>query len=150
MVIELGFANHSRIPPGMTHAAKPARTPYATATRRAILELLKAEQRYLSAASLYASLKDAHPKLALSTVYRTLELLESLGTVSSRSEASGESSYVYCSDEHHHHALCTVCGHVDDVDCAAMEQFKATLLANQAFLLDEHSVEFYGRCARCR
>jgi Fur family ferric uptake transcriptional regulator len=133
----------------MTHV-KPARTLYATATRRAILELLKQEQRYLTAAAIYAGLKDANPKLALSTVYRTLELLEELGTVSERSEASGESSYVFCSDQHHHHALCTVCGHVDDVDCAAMEQFKATLLANQSFLLDEHSVEFYGRCARCR
>jgi len=129
---------------------RPTRALYATATRRAILELLKREQRYLTAASIYATLKSANPKLALSTVYRTLELLEGLGTVSSRSEASGESSYVFCSDEHHHHALCTVCGHVDDVDCAAMEQFKATLLVNQSFLIDEHSVEFYGRCARCR
>jgi len=129
---------------------KPGRVLYATAARRAILELLKREQRYLTAGSVYLLLKDANPKLALSTVYRTLELLESLGTVSSRSEASGESSYVHCSDEHHHHALCTVCGHVDDVDCAAMEQFKATLLAKQSFLLDEHSVEFYGRCADCR
>jgi Fe2+ or Zn2+ uptake regulation protein len=133
-----------------TRISPPTRTLYATANRRAVLELLKREQRYLTAGAIYAALQQDNPKLALSTVYRTLELLNSLGTVSSRTEASGESSYVYCSDEHHHHAICTVCGHVDDVDCAAMEQFKSALIVNQSFLLDEHSVEFFGRCARCR
>jgi Fur family ferric uptake transcriptional regulator len=129
---------------------KAARTVYATATRRAILDLLKHEQRYLTAAAIYGKLRPSIPKLALSTVYRTLDLLTELGTISSRIEGTGEASYVFCTTEHHHHALCTVCGHVDDVDCAAMEQFKATLLANQSFLLDEHAVEFFGRCARCR
>jgi Fur family transcriptional regulator, ferric uptake regulator len=129
---------------------KSARTVYATATRRAILDLLKHKQRYLTAAVIYAALRPSIPKLALSTIYRTLDLLTELGTISSRTEGSGEASYVFCTTEHHHHALCTLCGHVDDVDCAAMEQFKATLLANQSFLLDEHSIEFFGRCARCR
>jgi Fur family ferric uptake transcriptional regulator len=129
---------------------KSARTVYATATRRALLDLLKREQRYLTAAAIYGTLRPSIPKLALSTVYRTLDLLTKLGTISSRTEGSGEAGYVFCATEHHHHALCTVCGHVDDVDCAAMEQFKAALLSNQSFLLDEHSVEFFGRCARCR
>ena len=134
----------------MALLTKSPRTPYATATRRAILDLLKHEQRYLTAADIYATLKSLIPKLALSTVYRTLDMLTKLGTISSRIEGNGEASYVFCATEHHHHALCMVCGHVDDVDCAAMEQFKAALLANQSFLLDEPSVEFFGRCARCR
>ena len=126
------------------------RLPYATGTRRDVLDLLKGERRYLSANVIFRLLKADRPKLALSTVYRTLERLAERGTISSRSESSGETAYVYCSSEHHHHAICTVCGHVDDVDCGAMEQFKATLLAQQSFALDDHSVEFYGRCARCR
>jgi Fur family ferric uptake transcriptional regulator len=83
-------------------------------------------------------------------VYRTLEFLQRLGTVSSRTEASGETAYVYCTDDHHHHAICTVCGHVDEVDCDAMESFKSALLRNQSFALDEHAIEFYGRCSNCR
>lgn len=126
------------------------RAVYATSTRRALVDTLKAEKRYLTAAALHRLLRARQPKLALSTVYRTLELLTRLGTVSSRSEASGEASYVFCTDAHHHHAICTICGHVDDVDCDAIEGFKSALIANQSFLLDEHSLEFYGRCARCR
>jgi len=128
----------------------PARRVYATATRRAILDLLKSEQRYLTAAAIYTRVQEMNPKVALSTVYRTLELLTRLGTISSRTEAGGEAGYLFCATVHHHHAVCTICGHVDDVDCAAMEQFKAALLSNQSFSLDEHSLEFYGRCIRCR
>jgi Fur family ferric uptake transcriptional regulator len=126
------------------------RAMYATSTRRAVVDLLKTERRYLSAANIFAALKGGQPKLALSTVYRTLEFLQRIGSVSSRTEASGETAYVYCTDDHHHHAICTVCGHVDEVDCDAMESFKGALLRNQSFALDEHAIEFYGRCARCR
>jgi Fur family ferric uptake transcriptional regulator len=126
------------------------RTLYATSTRRAIIELLMSERRYLTASSIFRLLKGENPKLALSTVYRTLEFLAEQGSVSSRTEASGEASYVYCTDDHHHHAICKVCGHVDEVDCDAMDQFKSALLKGQSFVLDDHSIEFYGRCARCR
>jgi Fur family transcriptional regulator, ferric uptake regulator len=123
---------------------------YATSTRKAISDLLGTERRYLTAGEIHRLLKSSNPKLALSTVYRTLELLEELGTVSSRTGPNGESGYVYCTDEHHHHAICRSCGHVDEVDCDAMDRFRNALLANQAFVLDDHSIEFYGLCAACR
>jgi len=126
------------------------RTLYATSTRKAIADLLKTERRYLTAGAIHRLLKKSNPKLALSTVYRTLELLEELGTVSARTGPGGESGYVYCTDEHHHHAICRACGHVDEVDCDAMDRFRNALLANQAFALDDHSIEFYGLCATCR
>ncbi|MGP6159743.1 MAG: Fur family transcriptional regulator [Vulcanimicrobiaceae bacterium] len=125
------------------------RSLYATSTRRAIIELLKSERRYLTASSIFRLLKGENPKLALSTVYRTLEFLADQGSVSSRTEPSGEASYVYCTEEHHHHAICKICGHVDEVDCGAMDDFKNALLKQQSFVLDDHSIEFYGRCARC-
>src|ERR1700686_1862275 len=69
---------------------KSARTVYATATRSALLDLLKHERRYLTAAAIYGTLRPSIPKLALSTIYRTLDLLTELGTISSRPEGSGE------------------------------------------------------------
>jgi Fur family ferric uptake transcriptional regulator len=126
------------------------RSPYSTTTRRAIVDALLSQRRYLTANELFRVLKDRRPKLALSTVYRTLELLERMGTVSSRTDAAGETAYVYCSGAHHHHAICRVCGEVAEVDCGAMEQFRSALLTEQSFALDDHAIEFYGRCARCR
>jgi Fur family ferric uptake transcriptional regulator len=123
---------------------------YQTAARRYTLELLKSEQRYLTAAAIHRLLKPKAPKLALSTIYRTLEALQETGTVTSRTDSGGEASYIFCGEEHHHHAICRNCGHVDEVDCDAMDAFAAALLEKQSFALADHSLEFYGLCARCR
>jgi Fe2+ or Zn2+ uptake regulation protein len=51
---------------------------------------------------------------------------------------------------HHHHAICERCGRVEDVDCAAMEQFAEALRSLHGFELDGHAMEFFGRCSTCR
>jgi Fur family transcriptional regulator, ferric uptake regulator len=140
----------------MTRASLSSRRPqvpgemYQTAARRHTLELLKNERRYLTAAAIHRLLKPKTPKLALSTIYRTLEALQETGAVTSRSDSSGEASYIFCGEAHHHHAICRNCGHVDEVDCDAMDAFATALLKKQSFELADHSLEFYGLCARCR
>jgi Fur family ferric uptake transcriptional regulator len=126
------------------------RSVYATSALRAIADLLQREKRYLSAAAIFRLLRGAAAPVALSTVYRTLERLVVMGAVSSRTDQSGEATYVFCGERHHHHAICRVCGHVDEVDCEAMDVFRLTLLAQKSFDLDDHAIEFFGRCARCR
>jgi Fur family ferric uptake transcriptional regulator len=127
-----------------------ARTLYATRTRQSITELLQREQRYLSAAAIHRVLRSKGTDVALSTVYRTLDLLVSLGVASARADEHGELHYVFCTVDHHHHAICRKCGHVEEVGCAAMERFADALRTHHAFELDDHSIEFYGRCARCQ
>jgi Fur family ferric uptake transcriptional regulator len=123
---------------------------YATRSRARIVELLRLERRYLTAATIARLLETGGKRIALSTVYRTLDLLVSLGIASRRTGADGEQSYVACTGDHHHHAVCRQCGVVEEVGCAAMERFAVVLREHHAFELDEHSVEFYGRCVRCR
>jgi Fur family transcriptional regulator, ferric uptake regulator len=127
-----------------------ARNLYATRGREQIVNLLRTERRYLSAAAIHRILRSAGIQVSLSTIYRTLDLLVSMGVASSRTDEEGEQAYVFCSVEHHHHAICRKCGHVEDVDCAAMDAFSGLLRQHHAFELDSHSMEFYGRCARCQ
>jgi Fur family transcriptional regulator, ferric uptake regulator len=127
------------------------RTVYSTTARRRIGALLKAERRYLTATDIHHALRAQGARLALSTVYRTLEMLTQSGVVSSRAAVSGEQSFVYCDEgNHHHHAICRGCDRVEEVDCAAIDVFRKALLEQQAFDLDEHAIEFTGICARCR
>ena len=124
---------------------------YSTSPRRAILGLLQAERRYLTAAEIHRLLGRRRQRLALTTVYRTLQLLVKMGAVTNRSEGGGEAAYLFCAnDVHHHHAICTNCGHVEEVNCGVIDDFKQLLLKRQSFTLEEHSMEFYGRCAACR
>jgi Fur family transcriptional regulator, ferric uptake regulator len=130
--------------------AAPRRT-YSTSSRRAILGLLQSERRYLTATDIHRLLEKRRHRLALTTVYRTLAMLEKVGAVSTRTDPSGDAAYLFCAnDEHHHHAICTSCGHVEEVSCRVIDEFKKLMLVRQGFALDDHSIEFYGRCAACR
>lgn len=127
------------------------RADYVTRPREEIAAVLRLERRFLSAAEIHARLERARAPVALSTVYRTLERLREKGEVSERVDASGEVSYMLCEPaKHHHHAICRKCGKVEDVDCDAVEQFAKTMRRLHGFTIDDHAMEFVGRCKRCR
>jgi Fur family transcriptional regulator, ferric uptake regulator len=127
------------------------RADYVTRPRELIAAILAREPRFLSAAEIYEQLKRAGSRVSLSTVYRTLDRLHEKGDVTARPDAEGEATYMSCEPaRHHHHAICGDCGRVEDVDCAAMEQFAESLRALHGFELDGHSIEFFGRCRACR
>jgi len=126
------------------------RTEYATRPREQISAVLRKERRYLSASEIHNLLKKSRAKVSLSTVYRTLDLLETKGEASSRVDEHGESTYVLCAPTHHHHAICRACGKVEEVHCEAMERFADELRGHHGFELDDHAMEFFGRCAACQ
>jgi Fur family transcriptional regulator, ferric uptake regulator len=128
-----------------------ARSNYVTRPREQIASILRARKRFISAAEIHRVLEGDKAKVSLSTVYRTLEHLLSKGDVTVRIDPAGESTYMLCEPEHHHHhAICRVCGKVEDVDCTAIEQFSDSMRALHGFELDEHTMEFFGRCKACR
>ncbi len=128
------------------------RSDYVTRPREQIATILRARKRFISAAEIHRALEGTQAKVSLSTVYRTLEHLLSKGDVSVRVDPAGESTYMLCEPEqqHHHHAICRACGKVEDVDCTAIEQFSDSLRSLHGFELDEHTMEFFGRCKACR
>ena len=127
------------------------RADYATRPRERIFAILRGSRRFFSAAEVHRALEQQQAKVALSTVYRTLEHLREKGEATSRVDGEGEATYMLCEPEHHHHhAICKTCGRVEDVDCAAMEQFADALRSSHGFELDDHAMEFYGRCSGCK
>jgi Fur family transcriptional regulator, ferric uptake regulator len=127
------------------------RSDYVTRPREQIATILRGHKRFMSAAEVYGALQKAKTKVSLSTVYRTLEHLLSKGDATVRLDAAGESTYMLCEPQHHHHhAICRACGKVEDVDCTAIEQFSESLRALHGFELAEHTMEFFGRCGSCK
>ena len=127
------------------------RADYVTRPRELIAGILSRERRFLSAAEIHQQLDAADARVSLSTVYRTLDYLQGKGDVTVRSDPAGEAAYMLCEPErHHHHAICSGCGRVEDVDCAAMEQFADALRTLNGFQLDGHAMEFFGKCRECR
>lgn len=89
------------------------------------------------------------PHVNLSTVYRTRERLERLGLIH-RLEVQGEARFG--SAEHsHHHAVCTRCGQVQELDGTAVANLLSGLEAVTTLRPDPAAgLTVHGTCADCR
>lgn len=88
------------------------------------------------------------PTVNITTVYRTLELLEGLGVV--RHIHLGHGAPSYSVDEHEHvHLVCHRCGRVEETPRATMEQLCADLRAAHGFTLDPSHLALSGTCRTC-
>ncbi len=86
----------------------------------------------------------------ISTVYRTLELLEELGLVTHTHLGHGAPTYHSAADPEHLHLVCRDCGAVEEADISIAEPLAARLADSHGFDVDASHFAIYGRCRRCR
>ncbi|MEV5595893.1 transcriptional repressor [Streptomyces sp. NPDC052496] len=85
----------------------------------------------------------------ISTVYRTLELLEELNLVSHAHLGHGAPTY-HLADRHHHiHLVCRDCTEVIEADQTVAAPFTTTLRETFGFDTDLKHFAIFGRCAAC-
>jgi Fur family ferric uptake transcriptional regulator len=85
----------------------------------------------------------------LSTVYRTLELLEELGMVTHTHLGHGAPTYHAATVEDHLHLVCRDCGAVTETDVALADDLVARLAEQHRFETDVAHFAIYGRCEAC-
>lgn len=91
---------------------------------------------------------DAVPGVDLTTVYRTLELLEELGLIRHAHLDHGAPAYRPAGDDHIH-VVCHECGSVVDVPADLVNTLERRLRTEQGFLLDRAHLTVFGRCHNC-
>ena len=85
----------------------------------------------------------------LSTVYRTLEVLEDVGLVTHAHIGHGAPTY-HAVDEHMHiHLVCDLCSKVSSVAAEVASQFVSSLKADHGFVTDISHVSVHGWCVEC-
>lgn len=85
----------------------------------------------------------------LSTVYRTLEVLEEVGLVTHAHIGHGAPTY-HAVDEHLHiHLVCDRCSKVQSIDAEIAEGFAARLREERGFETDIAHVSIHGLCSDC-
>ncbi|OEV08991.1 Fur family transcriptional regulator [Streptomyces nanshensis] len=85
----------------------------------------------------------------ISTVYRTLELLEELGLVSHAHLGHGAPTY-HLADRHDHlHLVCRDCTEVIEADLSVAGPFAERLLDAFGFDTDLKHFAIFGRCGKC-
>jgi Fur family ferric uptake transcriptional regulator len=85
----------------------------------------------------------------ISTVYRTLELLEELGMVKHAHLGHGPPTYHLAVDAEHVHLVCRGCGAVSDVPPTVADGLVGVLRGEHGFETDVHHLTVYGVCANC-
>lgn len=85
----------------------------------------------------------------LSTIYRTLEVLEEVGLVTHAHLGHGAPTYHSVEDEIHIHLVCSGCQAVDSVPLSTAEPFIQRLLADRGFATDAAHMSVQGVCRAC-
>jgi Fur family ferric uptake transcriptional regulator len=85
----------------------------------------------------------------ITTVYRSLELLEEVGLVTHTHLSHGAPTYHAADENPHIHLVCRGCGTVEEEDPAILGPVAERLKAERGFLVDIAHVALFGLCAGC-
>lgn len=85
----------------------------------------------------------------ISTVYRTLELLEELGLVTHTHLGHGPPTYHAATDDDHVHLVCRVCGRVTETAPSLVDDVVRNLLDTEGFRADVGHLAIFGTCRDC-
>jgi len=121
-----------------------------TKSRKAMIGLLEKAETPLSAEEIFIQLKEAGVTANLSTVYRNLDLMESLGFVSKTIMNDGKARFEITGEEHKHHLICTNCHKMISIDFCPLESIEKDIFQKTQFDITGHKLEIYGLCPECR
>jgi len=106
-----------------------------------------------SAADLHRTVTD----VPLSSLYRSLTVLDDAGVVRRHHDSDGLARYELAEwlGGHHHHMVCVRCGLVEDIQLDADEERAlrsviASLAERSGYQVHDHELELEGECRSCR
>ena len=120
-----------------------------TPQRMLVIEALHNANRHISAEEIYKHLHKRYPYANISTVYRTLELLEELDLVTETDFGEGRVRYHVAEKGHHHHLICRSCGKIMDLEESRLHPLEDTLLKKHGFAADLRHLAITGKCRDC-
>jgi len=120
-----------------------------TPQRQLILEAVT-RLEHATPEEIYAEVKQTAVGVNLSTVYRTLELLEQIGLVTHTHLGHGAHRYHLAADAQHVHLVCRNCGAITQLDPAAVSSLVSVLDSEYGFETDVGHLTVFGTCAACR
>ncbi|HEU4430753.1 MAG TPA: transcriptional repressor [Myxococcota bacterium] len=120
-----------------------------TKQREAILDVFLEVKGHITAEEIFQRVRELHPSIGFTTVYRTMKLLCDAGLAIERHFDDGVARYEI-EHEHHDHLVCTRCGKIVEFECAMIEQAQEEIGKRYGFRLLRHRHELYGHCPECQ
>jgi len=121
-----------------------------TKSKLAIREILTSADKPMSVMELVQALDERGLSVNKTTVYRELEKLLMKGEISEVDFGEGQKRYELTHGDHHHHAVCTNCETVVELEIEPeLQHIQSTVAQQSGFRIQKHLVEFFGICAGC-
>lgn len=120
-----------------------------TRQRRAVLDVVVDSNSQLSALQVYDSVRAVHPEVGLTTVYRTLALLEEIGAVRRLHGDEACESVVRAATTHGHSVVCGSCGRVEEFTACDISPIAAAAAAETGYAITDHFLQLTGTCVAC-
>jgi Fur family ferric uptake transcriptional regulator len=120
-----------------------------TKQREAILAVFLEAAGHTTSEEIFEEVRQKHPQIGYTTVYRTMKLLCEAGLAHERNFEDGVTRYEI-PHEHHDHLICTRCGRIVEFECQMIESAQDRIAAEYGFTLLRHKHELYGHCPGCR
>jgi Fur family ferric uptake transcriptional regulator len=120
-----------------------------TAQRDAVLDVFLSASGHITSEEIYQRVRDRHPNIGYTTVYRTMKLLCDAGLAAERHFDDGITRYEIA-HEHHDHLVCVRCGKIIEFECRMIESTQDEIAQRYQFRVLRHRHELYGHCRDCR
>jgi Fur family ferric uptake transcriptional regulator len=115
-----------------------------TTSRRAVIEVLAGTNEHLTVEDIAARVQSVHEEIHLSTVYRTLEALESWDVVEHIHR--GHAPPIHHLAHTHPHLVCETCGRVYDIPPEELDHLGTRLREQYGFELHATHFALMGQC----
>ena len=117
--------------------------------RLLIYQELSDAQMPLTPQEVYQRLLRKGKKIGLTSIYRSLELFESLGFVFKIINGSNV-KYKLCElENHHHHIVCKACGNVVELNFCDISDWSKKVTESTGYQVVDHQLNFFGFCKTC-
>ena len=121
-----------------------------TKSRKAVIDVLNNSKLPVSAEEIFMLIKANGCSANLSTVYRTLELMENKGLTSKTIMNDGKARFELTGDGHKHHLICTNCHKMVPIDICPIEKLETDVSIKTNYDITGHKLELYGVCPDCK
>ena len=119
-----------------------------TAPRQLVLDAVR-ELGHATPEQVHGAVGRVAAGVNITTVYRTLELLEDLGLVTHTHLSHGAPTYHAADDDQHVHLVCRLCGGIQELSPELLRPLASSLREQRGFQVDIGHVALFGRCGGC-
>jgi Fur family ferric uptake transcriptional regulator len=131
-------------------AALKGRGLRMTPQRQLILDAIASMRGHISADQVHQQVIRQFPDVNVTTVYRTLEVLEELGLMRHTHFHNGVAQYQRTDEAPHHHLVCTTCGGETELDVELLQPLTQELQRRYGFKSDLAHTAIVGVCRNCQ